>query len=113
MNEVYLRELEELLRQTRPRLASKVELEYKNVFGAVAGYANGNIFIVCGKFGIALKLPSNTLEKLFEAGKARPFKYFPKGHIKKEYAYFPKRVTHDREQFRKLLDKSIKFVDAF
>jgi len=36
-------------------------LEFKNFFGAVTGYVDGHIFVSCGKFGVALRLPPDTL----------------------------------------------------
>ena len=45
----------ELLEQVRPGLAATHALEFKNLFGATAGYVNGAIFISSGRFGIALR----------------------------------------------------------
>jgi TfoX/Sxy family transcriptional regulator of competence genes len=85
-------------------------LEFKNCFGAVVGYVNGNIFVSCGKFGLALRLPPETLIELFEEADVSPLKYFKKGHTKKEYAVIPKRIIDDHSRFKKLLDVSIKFA---
>lgn len=100
-----------LLKQVSPRLSTTYRLEFKNVFGAVGGYVNGKIFISCGKFGVALRLPPETLGKLFEEKDVKHLKYFPKGHIKKEYAVLPKRVLENKSQFKKLLDRSIRSVE--
>jgi hypothetical protein len=62
----YRDKLESLLKKVRPRLSSTHNLEFKKCFGAVAGYVNGNIFISCGKFGVALKLPPEALAMLFK-----------------------------------------------
>ena len=107
MNNAYLIRLTILLKQARPKLASTHRLAFKNVFGAVGGYANGRIFISCGAFGVALKLPPETLEALFQEKSVTHLKYFQKGHIKKEYAVLPKRILNNKRRFRKLLDKSI------
>lgn len=93
-----------------PRLDSNHQLEFKNVFGAVGGYVNGKIFISCGKFGIALRLPSNTLDILFKGKEAKHLKYFPKGHVKKEYGVLSKRILESKHQLKKLVDESIKYV---
>ena len=98
-----------LLKQTRPRLATTHQLTFKNVFGAVAGYVNGRIFISCGKFGLALRLPPEILNDLFKDKGVRRLKYFPNGHVKKEYAVLPNRMIEDRQLFKKLLDKSIEY----
>ncbi len=92
MQNNYLDELTKLLKQARPRLTTTHQLEFKNVFGAVAGYVDGNIFMSCGKFGIALRLPPEILESVFKEKGVERLKYFPKGHIKKEYAVLPKQL---------------------
>ena len=107
MKDKYLNRLTVLLKQVRPRLASTHRLAFKNVFGAVGGYVNGHIFISCGTFGIALKLPSETLETLFREKGVKHLKYFHNGHVKKEYAVLPKRILNNKRQLKKLLDKSI------
>ena len=107
MKDVYLKQLTKLLKQARPRLSSTRQLSFKNVFGAVAGYANGRIFISCGTFGVALRLPPETLSALLRERDVKHLKYFPKGHVKKEYAVLPKRILNNKAQFKKLVDISI------
>ena len=108
----YLQKLEKLLKHVRPRLLIIHQLEFKNVFGAVAGYVEGHIFISCGKFGVALRLPPKVLELLFKEKDASHLKYFPNGHIKKEYAVLQKRILEDKKQFKTLLDESIKYASS-
>ena len=106
----YLEEVTELLEKNNPKLATKYKIEFKNVFGAIGGYVNSRIFISCGKFGVALKLPPETLDMLFQEKNIQHLKYFPNGHIKKEYAVLPKRIVESKNKFKKLLDKSIKYA---
>jgi hypothetical protein len=106
----YLNEITTLLKQTRPRLAATYHLEFKNVFGAVGAYLDGRIFISCGKFGIALRLPPETLDDLFRGKAVRHLKYFPKGHLKKEYAVLSKTILGNRRKLKKLVDESIRYV---
>ena len=113
MENKYFDEVAKLLKQIRPRLTATYRLSFKNVFGAVAGYVNGRIFISCGKFGVALKLPPEVIEDLFKKKGVKPLKYFPNGHIKKEYAILPKRILEDSNQFRKLIYKSVQYVLLF
>ena len=108
MENKYSKKIVKLLEQAHPKLATTHRLEFKNVFGAVGGYVNKHIFISYGKFGVALRLPPETLDNLFKNKSAKHLKYFPNGHIKKEYAVLPKRIVKDRRQFKKLVDKSIK-----
>ena len=107
MKDGYLKQLMVLLKQAHPRIMSTHRLVFKNVFGAVGGYVNGRIFISCGMFGVALKLPPKTLGTLFKKTDVKHLKYFPKGHIKKEYAVLPKRILNNKAQFKKLVDISI------
>ncbi len=106
----YRSKLERALKQVRPRLASTHHLEFKNCFGAVAGYVEGRIFCSCGRFGLALRLPEKTLSELFQEKGVKKLKYFPNGHVKKEYAVIPKRILEDPARFKKLVDQSIRFV---
>ena len=106
----HLDRLKELLEQVRPGLAATHALEFKNLFGATAGYVNGAIFISSGRFGIALRLPPDMLEELFSEEGVEPLRYFPNGHIKKEYAVLPERILEDRRRFKPLLDASIEHV---
>ena len=110
MKNKYLEKLKNLLEQASPNFTTAYRLEFKNVFGAVGGYVNGRIFISCGKFGVALRLPSQTLESLFNEKIVKHLKYFPNGHVKKEYAVLPKRIIQDSHKFKKLLDKSIGYA---
>ena len=84
----YRDKLESLLKKVRPRLSSTHNLEFKKCFGAVAGYVNGNIFISCGKFGVALKLPPEALAMLFKEKGVKLLKYFPNGHVKKIMQFY-------------------------
>lgn len=110
MTRQYKDNLLNILLGVRPRLATTHSLEFKNSFGAVAGYLDGNIFIVNGKFGLALKLPPKTIEKLFHEKDAFPFRYFKKGHVKKDYSLISRCILNDKVQLKKLINKSIKFT---
>ena len=109
MKNTYFEKVTTLLKQARPRLATTYQLTFNNVFGAVAGYVNGHIFISCGRFGVALRLPPEALGELFNDKWVKHLKYFPNGHVKREYAVIPKRIIEDKRQFKKLLDKSIEY----
>ncbi len=106
----YRNKLEGFLKQVRPRLASTHDLEFKNCFGAVAGYVDGQIFCSCGKFGLALRLPEKILTELVKEKGVKKLKYFPHGHVKREYAVLPQRILEAPARFIKLVDKSIHFA---
>ena len=101
----YMENIKTLLNHVRPKLFIHHHLEFKNVFGAISGYVNGRIFISCGKFGIALKLPLQALEIIFKEKGVKPLKFFPNGHIKREYAVLPKNITEDSSRFGELVDE--------
>ena len=106
----YLDKVTKLISQARPRLSKTHNLEYKNCFGAIAGYVEGHIFISCGKFGVALKLSPKKINELSKERDVKPLQYFPNGHIKKDYAVLPKRILENKGQFKKLIENSLKFV---
>ena len=112
MKNRYAGRITALLDQARPKLATAHQIDFKNVFGAVGGYVDGRIFISCGKFGLALRLPPQVLEVLFKEQGARRLRYFPKGHIKKEYAVIPGRILKDASEVGKLLDESVRYALA-
>ena len=112
MKNKYLDEITKLLEQACPRLAITHNLEFKNCFGAVAGYVDDNIFISCGKFGVAIKLPKEALDDLFKEKDIEHLRYFPNGHIKKEYAVLPRRILKNKNMLKELIDKSIQFVET-
>ncbi len=106
----YLKQVKELLDSAGLSLPKKGRLEFRKCFGAVAGYVNGNIFVSCGKFGLAVKLPPNVLRNLFNETDVTHLKYFSKGHIKKEYAVIPPRILKDVDRFGQILDASVEYV---
>lgn len=110
MKNNYFNKINKLLKQTHPRHTITRRLEFKNCFGAVAGCVDGHIFISCGKFGVALRLPPETLDRLFKEKGVKHLKYFPNGHIKKEYAVLPKRMMENKQRFKGLVDRSIKYA---
>ncbi len=110
MKNNYREKIAELLARTYPELATTRRLEFKNVFGAVGGYVDGRIFASCGKFGFALRLSPETLRALFREKKAEPLKYFPNGHVKKEYASLHKRIIEDKGRLKKLVKESVQYT---
>ncbi len=112
MNDSYLAELEGLLNRAVPRIASTDRLSFKGIFGAVGGYVDGSIFISCGRFGVALRLPPTTLDVVFREEGVEQLRYFPKGHIKKEYAVLPTRILEDDVLLAKLVGESVEYVSG-
>lgn len=106
----YLDKITDILGRTRPGLSRTHTVSFRNCFGAVAGYVDGNIFISCGRFGVALKLPSTTISRLLEERGVRHLKYFTNGQVKRDYVVLPKRILENRARLKRLVDQSIRFA---
>lgn len=112
MQNNYLDKITKLLKRTHPKLETSHRLEFKNCFGAIAGYVNGHIFISCGKFGVALRLSPASLHRLFRQKDVKRLRYFPTGHIKKQYAVIPKRIAENKRRIKKLVDESLRYASS-
>ena len=110
MKTEYQKRITDLLGRTLPRLSATHELSFKNVFGAVGGYVDGNIFVTSGRFGLALRLPSETVTSLLAEKGVQRLKYFPNGHVKKNYAVLPGRILQDQDRMKKLIRQSMRFA---
>ncbi|MCZ6730491.1 MAG: hypothetical protein O7C61_12360 [SAR324 cluster bacterium] len=110
MNAEHLEHLTQALHRARPRLSRTHGLKFKAVFGAVAGYVHHHIFISCGNFGLALKLPPGRCTALLAEQGCKPLRYFPNGHIKKNYVVLPGRITGNAVRFKALVNESIAYV---
>lgn len=86
------------------------QITYKSVFGAVAAYANGKIFLTHGKFGLAAKLPDETCRNLMADGTGAPLKYFEKGHVKRNYVVLSDDLLKDEDRLHDLIRESAAFV---
>ena len=106
----YLNTIKNLLRQTLPGLETEHELAFKSCFGAVAAYVDGNIFATCGQFGVALKLPSITVEELLKEQGGQLLKYSANGRVKKNYVVIPTQLLVDRENLGNLVGQSVQYV---
>ncbi len=106
----YSSRLERLLVFAKPRIMATRHIEFKNFFGAVAAYVDGKIFASCGKFGFALRLPEKTRDALLSMKGNKKLRYFPNGHIKKEYIVLCANLKKDRPALRKLIDRSIDYA---
>lgn len=103
----YQKKIEKILNTAYPNI-SQYNVQYKNVLGAVGGYIDGQIFCSCGSFGFALKLPQAELDILFNEG-AQPLKYFPNGHVKKDYAVLTESMLKDHKKLHDLIAHSMQF----
>ncbi|HDH26900.1 MAG TPA: hypothetical protein ENH00_12030 [Actinobacteria bacterium] len=112
MNTEHLDNLTALLERVLPELAATRALSFGNVFGAVGGYIDDTIFVSCGTFGVALRLPPDVLAGVLAEEGVHRLRYFPKGHIKKEHAVLPSWILEDNDHLRRLVESSVDFIDG-
>lgn len=88
MAKKYLEKLTHLVERLNVGSETDLPIEVKHLFSGAAVYVGDTICVSWSPVGLAFKLPENEVAKLIRNGKAKPLKYFPKGHIKKGYALF-------------------------
>ena len=110
MKAAYLETAKRLIAQTATDY--KFAITYQAVFDAVAAYADSRIFLTCGRFGVALKLPGEVCQTIMEEGAGGPLKYFEKGHVKKGYLVLSDTVLNDPARLSELVKTSVAFVQT-
>ena len=110
MAKEYLEKLSELMKRALLSKFKNVKLEIKHFFSGAAIYANGRICITLTPVGLAIKLPEKSRNTLMKQKSAKPLKYFPKGHIKKDYVILPKSMLNDMKTLRHWIKISIRYV---
>ncbi len=84
----YLEKLSRLITELDLHSGIDVALEVRHFFNGAALYAGQVMCASWSPAGLAFKLPEAKVNKLIARGKAKPLKYFEKGHVKKGYAAF-------------------------
>ena len=107
MAKKYFEKLSNLVDQINLENETRFPIEIKHLFTGAALYVNNSICASWSPGGLAFKLTEQEASKLISADKAIPLKYFPKGHIKKDYALFEspelKRPSHWKTYFNKAI----------
>ena len=88
MAKEYLKKLSGLVLRLNIQQEIDSRIKVKHLFTGAALYVNKVICASWSPVGLAFKLPEKEVARLISTGKARPLKYFPKGHVKKGYALF-------------------------
>ena len=101
MAKEYLERLSELMKRTALGRFRNVKLDIKHFFSGAAVYANGRICMTLTPVGFAIKLPEKPRNILMKQKGAKPLRYFPKGHIKKDYVILPKSMLNDMKTLRR------------
>ena len=108
MSKVYLEKLSHLIHDLKIEEKVSVELEAKHFFSGEALYANEVICASRSPAGLAFKLPESEVAKLIANGKAKPLKYFEKGHVKKGYAMFENPEAEKKSMWKNYFLKAVK-----
>lgn len=110
MAKEYFSKLSDLITKLKIEDEVTYSLEVKHFFSGAALYADGTICASWSPMGLAFKLPDQEAENLIAQGKAKPLKYFAKGHIKKGYALFEDPESRDAVTWKKYFLKAAQQV---
>lgn len=110
MAKIYFEKLNDLISQLNLESDILKTIEVKHFFSGAALYINNKICASWSPSGLAFKLPQQEVDNLINHGKAIPLKYFPKGHIKKNYAVFEKPEAETSEYWRAYFIKAFKQI---
>lgn len=109
MAEPYLSELQAIIDGLGVQSQASGDILCKHFFSGAAAYVNGAIFMSLTVHGLALKLPQDDLDTLFDQG-AKPLQYFPKAPVKKDYAVLPPDLVADAAGLSDWVARSIAFA---
>lgn len=110
MAKVYFEKLSALLEELNIKNEISRPMEIKHFFSGAALYVDKTICASWSPAGLAFKLSEQESDNLIKSGKAKPLKYFPKGHIKKGYALFEEPNTKKPDHWKKYFIKSARQV---
>lgn len=110
MAKKYLEKLSSLIDELNIEADVSLSIEVKHFFSGAALYVDGKICVSWSPVGLAFKLPEEEVSKLINSGSARPLRYFPKGHVKKNYALFENPDLSSRKQWKKYFLKAAQQV---
>lgn len=104
----YLEKLSELVLHLNIENEVDSRIEIKHLFTGAALYVDRIICASWSPAGLAFKLPEKEAASLIIRGKAKPLKYFPKGHVKKGYALFESPEKSRPSRWKSYFTKAIK-----
>jgi len=107
----YLTKLIALLKDLNIERRVDHRIEVKHFFSGAALYINAMITASLSPVGLAFKLPGQEAANLIAKGKARPLRYFPRGHIKEGYALFENPDLDKVGQWKKYFLKTMQVPD--
>lgn len=107
MAKIYFEKLSGLISQLEIGCEVSLELEIKHFVSGAALYANKSICASWSPGGLAFKLPEAEVNELIASGKAKPLKYFEKGHVKEGYAMFENPESSKKTRWKRYFLKAI------
>lgn len=110
MAKEYLEKLTAIIKQASVGRFKDVEIECRHFFSGAAVYVDGKICITLTPVGLALKLPSDQANTLLKEKSAKPFRYFPKGPIKKDYVVLSETIVDDASELQELIKSAIDYT---
>ena len=109
MAKEYFEKLSGLILRLNVEKEVDCRIEVKHLFTGAALYVNGGISASWSPVGLAFKLPEKEVARLISSGKAKPLKYFPKGHVKNGYALFESPGKSKPGRWKAYFVKAIKY----
>jgi hypothetical protein len=106
----YLDKLSAFIEKIASESSVNTTLECKHFFSGAAVYAEQRICITLTPVGLAIKLPRNIRDRLFQSKVAVPLRYFPAGPIKKEYALFTDGIVDADEALFNYVKRGIDYA---
>ena len=107
MAKEYFEQLINLIESLDIKAQPSKEIMVKHFFSGAALYINGRICASLTPVGLAFKLPEKEVAEQSSKGKAVPLKYFPEGHIKKDYVLFEAPDLTKKKRWKKYFNKAI------
>ena len=109
----YLEKLSSIVDGLNIEADVNLPMEVKHFFSGAALYVDGTICASWSPVGLAFKLPEEEVAELINSSRAKPLKYFPKGHVKKGYALFENPDLSKREQWKTYFLKAIQETQSY
>ena len=107
MAKVYFEKLSQLISDLKIENEVAGSIEIKHFFSGAALYVNDVICASWSPGGLAFKLSEPEVSKLLSSGKAKPLKYFAKGHVKAGYAMFVSPESSSNTRWKNYFLKAI------
>ena len=109
MAKEYLEKLTVLFEGLSSNKIKNSDFIIKHFFSGAAVYISGKICICLTPVGLAMKLSEVSRQELMKKKGTKPLRYFPQGHIKKEYVVLSKGMIDDKTLLRRLIIESFAY----